>query len=84
MFSVFFCVDFLSPHLAWLYSSDDGRIDEGFGPLRRVFNERLPLPRQPDKLLLLLVEVCVHAVLEVRRRRDLDTRFLLLGEHDGG
>lgn len=74
----------LFPHLSRLYSSDDGRVDEGLGPLRRVFDERLPLPRQPDELLLLLVEVRVHAVLEVGRSRDLDTRLLLFSKHDGG
>lgn len=77
-------MDCCSSHLAWLYSSDDSHVDEGFGPFGRVFDERLPLPRQPDKLLLLLVKVCMHAMLEVRGSGDLDTRLLLFGEHDGG
>lgn len=71
-------------HLAWLYSGDDGHIDERFGPLGSVFDKRLPLPRQPDKFLLLLIKVSVDTVLKVRWSRDLDARFLLLGEHDGG
>lgn len=51
--------------LARLDSGDNSRVDEGFGPFGRVFDERLPLPRQPDKLLLMLVKVCVHAMLKV-------------------
>lgn len=74
----------MSPHLSWLHSGDDRGVDERFGPLGRVLDERLPLPRQPHKFLLLLIEVRVHAVLEVGRSRDLDARLFLLGEHDGG
>lgn len=70
--------------LVGLHGGDDRGVDEGFGPLGRVLDERLPLPRQPDELLLLLVKVCVDAVLEVGRGGDLDTRLLLLGEHGGG
>jgi len=68
--------------LVRLHGGDDGGVDEGLGPLGRVLDQRLPLPRQPHKLLLLLVEVGVHAVLEVRRSRDLHAGLLLLGEHD--
>lgn len=71
-------------HLAWLYGRDDGGIDEGFRPFGSVFDERLPLSRQADKLLLLFVKVRVHAMLEVGWSRDLDTGLLLFGEHDGG
>lgn len=72
-----------NPDLAGLHRGDDGDVDEGLGPLGRVLDQRLPLPRQPHKLLFLLVKVCVHAVLEVGRRRNLDARLLLLGEHGG-
>lgn len=78
------CFNFRSSHLARLYSSDDSRVDKGFGPFGGVFDERLPLPRQPDKLLLLLIKVCMYAMLKVGRSGDLDTRLLLFGEHDGG
>lgn len=71
-------------HLAWLHSSNNSGIDKRFGPLGRVFDERLPLPRQSDKLLLLLVKVGVDTMLKVGRSRDLDARLLLLGKHGGG
>lgn len=70
--------------LARLHGRDDRGVDEGFGPLGRVLDQALPLPRQPHKLLLLLVEVGVHAVLEVGGRRDLDTLLLLFTEHGDG
>lgn len=72
-----------SAHLARLYSRDAGDVDEGLGSFGRVFDERMPLPRQPNELLLLLVKVCVHTVLKVGRSGDLDARLFLFGEHDG-
>lgn len=67
-----------------LHGSDYGGVDERLGPFGRVLDEGLPLAGQAHKLLLLFVKVCVHAVLKVGRRRDLDARLLLLGEHGGG
>lgn len=72
-----------SSYLSRFYSSDDRRVDERLWPLGRVFDEGLPLARQPDELLLLLVKVRVDTMLEVGRSRDLDSRLLLFGKHDG-
>ena len=63
-----------------LDGGDAGGVDEGLGPAGRLLDQALPLAGQPSELLLMLVEARVHAVLEVRRRRDLDP-LLLLPEH---
>ena len=63
-----------------LDGGDAGGVDEGLGPASRLLDQALPLAGQPCELLLMLVEARVHAVLEVRRRRDLDP-LLLLPEH---
>ena len=73
----------IPPNLARLECSDDRSIDKGFGPLRCVLDQTLPLPREPHKLLLMLVKVSVHTVLKVGRSRNLDFGFLFLGKHGG-
>lgn len=67
--------------LAWLYSSDNCGVDEGFGPLGRVLNEALPLAWKPHKLLLLLIKISVDTMLKVGGCRDLDTLLFFLAEH---
>lgn len=59
---------------------DAGRVNERLGPARRLFYQALPLAGQPCELLLMLVEACVYAVLEVGWGRDLHS-LLLLSKH---